>query len=160
MSFQIRSLPQAVCLATLVVAGACSLEPARAASAPVETRPPNNTAFSPAFKGQTRAPGIKTSFKLDVKTVAKGLSNPWAFEFLPDGRVLVTERSGQLRIVDSGGKVSEPLRGLPQVMFQGQGGLLDVATDSAFAGWTSTRSQAMVSSPASRSPALSEGNGT
>jgi len=138
MSLQICSFPQAACLAALV-ATVWSYEPAQAASQPAavtsaspETRPPNNKAFSPAFKGQTRAPGIKTSFKLDVTTVAQGLSNPWAFEFLPDGRVLLSERSGQLRIVDSSGKLSQPLQGLPSVQFEGQGGLLDVALDPQF----------------------------
>lgn len=140
MSLQIRSLSQAVWAALVLTtaaafdcAQAAAAEPVAAASASPETRPRNNTAFSPALKGQTRAPGIKTSVKLDVTTVAKGLSNPWAFEFLPDGRVLLTERGGQLRIVDSSGKLSEPLRGLPPVLFEGQGGLLDVALDPQFA---------------------------
>jgi glucose/arabinose dehydrogenase len=67
-----------------------------------------------------------------VDTIARGLSSPWALEFLPDGRMLVTERPGHLRIVDRDGKVSEPLSGVPSVS-GGQGGLLDVALDPAFA---------------------------
>ncbi len=62
-----------------------------------------------------------------VTTVASGLDHPWGMAFLPDGRMLVTERSGQLRIVSPDGSVSEPLPGVPDVQTGGQGGLLDVA---------------------------------
>jgi len=65
-------------------------------------------------------------------TIARGLSNPWGLEFLPDGRMIVTERPGSLRIIDRNGKISEPLSGVPAVG-GGQGGLLDVALDPAFA---------------------------
>lgn len=68
-----------------------------------------------------------------AETVARGLVHPWALEFLPDGRMLVTERLGQLRIVSVGGEVSPPLAGVPLVQALGQGGLLDVALDPAFA---------------------------
>lgn len=68
-----------------------------------------------------------------VETVARGLEHPWALAFLPDGRLLVTERSGQLRTVDRGGSVSAPLAGVPAVQARGQGGLLDVALDPRFA---------------------------
>lgn len=64
---------------------------------------------------------------LSVETVASGLENPWGLAFLPDGRMLVTERPGRLRIVSRSGTVSEPVRGLPPVYATGQGGLLDVA---------------------------------
>jgi glucose/arabinose dehydrogenase len=64
---------------------------------------------------------------LSVETVAAGLENPWGLAFLPDGRMLVTERPGRLRIVSRSGTVSEPVRGLPPVYATGQGGLLDVA---------------------------------
>ncbi|HEV8496391.1 MAG TPA: PQQ-dependent sugar dehydrogenase [Gemmatimonadaceae bacterium] len=67
-----------------------------------------------------------------VDTIARGLSNPWGLEFLPDGRMIVTERPGSLRIIDRNGKISEPLSGVPAVG-GGQGGLLDVAIDPAFA---------------------------
>ena len=68
-----------------------------------------------------------------VDTVARGLERPWALAFLPDGRVLVTERPGRLRIVARDGSVSAPVAGVPEVMARGQGGLLDVAIDPAFA---------------------------
>ena len=67
-----------------------------------------------------------------TETVAEGLDHPWALAFLPDGRVLVTERPGRLRIVSPTGQVSEPLGGVPRVQAQGQGGLLDVAVDPKF----------------------------
>jgi glucose/arabinose dehydrogenase len=64
--------------------------------------------------------------------VADGLRYPWGMAFLPDGRLLVTERGGALRIVGRDGSVSEPLSGTPSVFSQGQGGLLDVALDPDF----------------------------
>jgi aldose sugar dehydrogenase len=68
-----------------------------------------------------------------VETVAGGLDHPWGLAFLPDGRMLVTERPGRLRAVSADGKVSEPLKGVPRVLAQGQGGLLDVALAPDFA---------------------------
>jgi glucose/arabinose dehydrogenase len=70
--------------------------------------------------------------KVGAETVARGLEHPWALAFLPDGRILVTERPGRLRIVEKGGQLSKPLGGVPQVVAQGQGGLLDVAIDPDF----------------------------
>ncbi len=67
-----------------------------------------------------------------VETVASGLEHPWALAFLPDGRILVTERPGRLRIVAPSGRVSEPFGGVPKVQASGQGGLLDVAVDPKF----------------------------
>jgi glucose/arabinose dehydrogenase len=61
------------------------------------------------------------------------LESPWGLAFLPDGRMLVTERPGRLRIVTTDGKISEPLTGVPEVVAEGQGGLLDVALDPDFA---------------------------
>ena len=70
---------------------------------------------------------------LDVQVVATGLDSPWGFELLPDGRYLVSERPGNLRIVGADGTVSAPVKGLPPVQFEGQGGLLDVALDPQYA---------------------------
>ncbi|HEX6831707.1 MAG TPA: PQQ-dependent sugar dehydrogenase, partial [Methyloceanibacter sp.] len=69
---------------------------------------------------------------IKVETVATGLSHPWGLAFLPDGRMLVTERTGTLRLVSKDGKLSPPLSGVPQVVVAGQGGLLDVAIDPDF----------------------------
>jgi glucose/arabinose dehydrogenase len=66
-------------------------------------------------------------------TVASGLQHPWGLAFLPDGRLLVTERPGRMRIVGADGRVGEPIRGLPAVAAGGQGGLLDVALHPRFA---------------------------
>lgn len=68
-----------------------------------------------------------------VTTFAKGLVKPWGMTFLPDGRLLVTEKPGRLRIVAKDGTLSEPLGGVPSVVAKGQGGLLDVALDPKFA---------------------------
>jgi len=63
-----------------------------------------------------------------IETVVDGLVNPWAVDFLPDGRMLVTERPGRLRIIENG-QLSEPVKGLPKSHVEAQGGLLDIALD-------------------------------
>jgi aldose sugar dehydrogenase len=92
---------------------------------------------SPRADGEAQAPRSPTPRPTEgvvrVETVARGLEHPWALEFLPDGRMLVTERPGRVRIVDRSGRISEPLAGVPQVQASGQGGLLDVALDPGFA---------------------------
>jgi aldose sugar dehydrogenase len=106
---------------------------AAAQGQPVETRPPQGRDQQPAFAGQTRAPQPAKQTRVKVETVAKGLVEPWALEFLPDGRMLVTEKAGRLRIVDAKGRLSAPVSGLPEVYARGQGGLLDVALDPKYA---------------------------
>jgi aldose sugar dehydrogenase len=71
--------------------------------------------------------------KIHIKTVAKGLHNPWGMVFLPDGRMLVTERPGRLRIVAADGTLGDPISGLPEIYAMGQGGLLDVILAPDFA---------------------------
>jgi glucose/arabinose dehydrogenase len=66
---------------------------------------------------------------LSVETVAGGLVHPWALAFLPDGRMLVTERPGRMRIATRGGNLSQPISGLPKVYVSRQAGLLDVILD-------------------------------
>jgi glucose/arabinose dehydrogenase len=70
---------------------------------------------------------------LAVQTVATGLANPWSLAFLPDGRMLVTERAGRMRLVAPNGHLSSPLANVPKVFAAGQGGLLDVILDREFA---------------------------
>jgi len=70
--------------------------------------------------------------KFRVETVASGLENPWSLAFLPDGRKLITERPGRLRILAPDGKLLKPVTGLPAVAAVGQGGLLDVAPSPDF----------------------------
>lgn len=69
---------------------------------------------------------------LNSQTIAKGLEHPWSLAFLPDKRMLVTERPGRLRVVSPDGRISEPLTGVPRVYASGQGGLLDVALSPTF----------------------------
>ncbi|PNA95309.1 MULTISPECIES: PQQ-dependent sugar dehydrogenase [unclassified Pseudomonas] len=70
---------------------------------------------------------------LTVSTLADGLRNPWALAFLPGGKdMLVTERAGNLRVVNTEGKVGPPISGVPKVWAEGQGGLLDVVLSPAF----------------------------
>ena len=79
-------------------------------------------------------PGFASSAGgLEVRTIAKGLANPWALAFLPDGKMLVTERPGRMRIVTVEGQISPSLKGVPDVWASGQGGLLDVIADKSFA---------------------------
>ena len=94
---------------------------------------PNAPNQKPAFAGQTRAPERKAGVAFVVVTVAEGLEHPWGLAFLPDGRMLVTERPGRLRIVAKNGTLSSPLKGVPAVYASGQGGLLDVVLDPQFA---------------------------
>jgi glucose/arabinose dehydrogenase len=74
----------------------------------------------------TDAPAPAKPSKVKVETFAEGLDHPWGMQFLPDGRLLVTERPGRMRLVSKDGKLSEPIAGVPEVAAVGQGGLLDV----------------------------------
>jgi glucose/arabinose dehydrogenase len=88
------------------------------------------------FAGTVTAKTIEvknSSVPLRVTTVAEGLSNPWSLAFLPDGRMLVTERSGTMRIVTAQGEKGPALSGLPDIVSRGQGGLLDVVLAPDFA---------------------------
>jgi glucose/arabinose dehydrogenase len=85
-----------------------------------------------AFAAQTNAPAAPTT-QIKLETIAKGLENPWGLQFLPDGRMLVTERPGRLRVVGKDGVVGAPVAGVPEVDADGQGGLLDVALAPDFA---------------------------
>jgi glucose/arabinose dehydrogenase len=98
-----------------------------------DPRPANALTQKPAFEGQTRAPERLTNVAFEVVTVAEGLTAPWSLAFLPSGRMLVTEKGGQLRVVAADGTLSPPVEGLPPVDPRGQGGLLDVVLDPAFA---------------------------
>ncbi|HME62705.1 MAG TPA: PQQ-dependent sugar dehydrogenase [Candidatus Binatia bacterium] len=105
-------------LKTLVALIACSMG---CTPSPLQAQAPRSPT-PPSVKGV-----------VDVQTVAKGLEHPWSLAFLPDQRMLVTERPGRLRLVGADGRISEPLAGVPQVYASGQGGLLDVALSPTFA---------------------------
>ena len=98
-----------------------------------DPRSPNAPDQKAAVAGQTRVPEKKLGVAFKTVPVADGLQNPWGLAFLPGGKMLVTERPGRLRVVAADGTKSEPVAGLPAVDARGQGGLLDVTLDPAFA---------------------------
>lgn len=122
-------------LFTSAVLGVLALVPAAVSAQSVaDPRPANASAQKPAFAGQTDAPERKLGVGFDVVTVLDSLRNPWGMTFLPNGKMLVTERIGYLRLVNADGTlVPQPLGGLPAVDNRGQGGLLDVTLDPNFA---------------------------
>jgi aldose sugar dehydrogenase len=128
---RIRLIAAAAALALVasgIVYGAVATQ-----NAGVETNPPNAPDQKPAFAGQTRAPERKANVAYEVVTFAEGLQNPWGMTFLPDGRLIVNEKPGRMRIVSTSGALSEPVTGLPPVDARSQGGLLDVTLDPNFA---------------------------
>ncbi|MCB1338052.1 MAG: PQQ-dependent sugar dehydrogenase [Maritimibacter sp.] len=94
---------------------------------------PNADGQLPAFEGQTRAPVIADARPLNREIIARRLNHPWGMDQLPDGRWLVTERPGRMRIITPEGTRSAPISGLPDVDARGQGGLLDVVVAEDFA---------------------------
>ncbi len=126
------SLRHAALMMSAAMLAACHAAHATGAD-PVETRGPEATGQSPAFKGQTRAPGVHSATAYAVTTVASGLDHPWALQFLPDGRMLVNERAGRMRIIGADGKLGAPLAGVPAVKASGQGGLFELRLDNDFA---------------------------
>ena len=87
--------------------------------------------FTPAWPTQTRAPAVQSGVQLQIDILADGLDTPWGIEVLPEGGYLVTERSGALRLVRDG-VAGAPISGVPEVLAQRQGGLLDVALAEDF----------------------------
>ena len=105
--------------------------PDPAVGSPVETNPPN-TNYTSAFEGQTRIGGVQTTTPIQATVITSALSAPWGITSLPDGRLLVTQKGGQLRIVTTAGAVGSPITGLPSVNSSGQGGLLGLCIDPQF----------------------------
>jgi glucose/arabinose dehydrogenase len=111
---------------------AALLSSAMACAAPVTVGEPNVPEFKPAFAGQTRAEEVTTATPVAVTEIATGLASPWGLAFLPDGRMLVTEKApGAIRIVSRDGRKSAPIAGLPPVDARGQGGMLGIALPPA-----------------------------
>lgn len=104
---------------------------ATASAAPVETKKAN-TDYKPAFEGQTRIAGVTTTTPIDVKMLNKDLAKPWGITSLPDGRLLITEKGGTMRIATAAGELSAAITGLPAVNSKGQGGLLGLTIDPNF----------------------------
>ncbi len=112
-------------LATLLCATPASAQQAKASDFP----PPK-----PAFAGQTNAPAPDTkSPALTVETVVQALSRPWTFVFLPDGKMLITERYGTMRTAEKDGVFSMPIAGVPDVKVVAAQSLHDVELDPNFA---------------------------
>lgn len=116
---------------------------------PLETRTANAPQQKPAFAGQTRTCAVKSEVAFEVTVLTKGLDKPWAVEPLPNGDLLVTEKTGNLRIISAKGEIGQPIGGLipvgsggvsavsgqgglPPITARGQGGLLDVALSPNF----------------------------
>ncbi|MCP2037160.1 MULTISPECIES: PQQ-dependent sugar dehydrogenase [Chryseobacterium group] len=97
-----------------------------------ETADKNSPEYQPAFEGQTRVQGVKTSTAYNVEVINSDLHKPWGIINLPDGRFLITSKTGHLNIVSADGKTISKVEGLPKVDAKGQGGLLDVALDPDF----------------------------
>jgi aldose sugar dehydrogenase len=158
-SINFRAAPKAIMLAALTLSGITHAQtppspdpPAAPPGAPkfvvrgerapdtppregevLETRPPYNIKEKPAFAGQTRALAHHTKTDLDVRVVAHGLSQPWGLAFLSNGHVLVTEKTGGMRIVTAAGAIGPSLLGVPKVFFRIDAGMLDVVVDPDFA---------------------------
>jgi aldose sugar dehydrogenase len=121
-------------LALSILLGACNKKQVHAQTPegnPVETQAPN-AKYKPAFAGQTRIEGVKTKTPIETRVLTTGLKRPWGIAPLPDGRLLITEKSGTLRIADAFGKLSKEITGLPEVNDSGQGGLLGITIDPGF----------------------------
>lgn len=99
---------------------------------PVETRAANS-AYEAAFEGQTRAPGMKTRAEYRADILTDDLNAPWAVAALPDGRLIISEKGGSVRIHDLENGLSDPIPGIGGLAVSGQGGLLDVAPAPDFA---------------------------
>lgn len=99
--------------------------------APVETKSPNSN-YKPAFAGETRIAGAKTTTPYKVEKIAEKMGAPFAVVAMPDGRLMITLKKGYMEIHDTNGKLVKTITGFPNVLFAGQGGLLDVAFDPDF----------------------------
>ena len=104
-----------------------------AAGQPLETRPAIGQGQVPSFPGQTRAAAAITRTAYEEKVVTKGLKQPWGLVFLPDGKIIVNEKPGTMRLVDmKTGRIERRILGVPAVKFLGDAGLLDIVLDPNF----------------------------
>ncbi|RZK17049.1 MAG: PQQ-dependent sugar dehydrogenase [Pedobacter sp.] len=97
----------------------------------VESNPPN-TNYTAAFKGQTRIQAVRTTTAFQGTAISTGLTAPWGITALPDGRLLITQKAGTMRIATTSGALSNAITGLPAVNPSGQGGLLGLCIDPQF----------------------------
>ena len=138
-----RIIAAAVLSVTVGVATGCNSHPTNSSTSastsassdslpPVETKKPNR-GYPSAFSGQTRIGAIKTKTPLSVTILDSSLEHPWGICNLPDGRLLITDKMGSMRIETLAGKLDKTITGFPKVNPKGQGGLLDVNIDPDFA---------------------------
>ncbi len=99
---------------------------------PVETKAANSN-YKPAFAGQTRIAGVKTTTPYKTDKLAEKIGKPWAIVPMPDGRLLITDKTGFMQIYDANGVLVKKITGFPSVDDRSQGGMLDVAFDPDFA---------------------------
>lgn len=129
-----------ITIITTIILSACGTNTSRVVNSAntdstntsVETKDPNKNS-EPASAGQTRIAAVKTQTTIEHKIISKDLKKPWGITSLPDGRFLITEKEGNMRIATSTGNLSVPITGLPPVHSNGQGGLLGLTIDPAFA---------------------------
>jgi len=98
---------------------------------PVETKKPNSD-YKPAFAGQTRIGSVKTKTPYTATVISTELKGPWGMHVLPDGRLLISGKPGNMQIVTTDGKIDKVITGFPAVQYENQGGLLDVNIDPDF----------------------------
>jgi glucose/arabinose dehydrogenase len=113
--------------------GAPPRPPAGAPAGDAGSPAPDGYTPLPQWAGQTRAPAPSHTSQYELETVVTGITQGFSFAFLPDGRLLLTERPGAMRIAEQNGPLGEPLAGLPQLWATGPQGLLDVRLDRDFA---------------------------
>lgn len=135
-NFKILALAVLVVLSFILSCGSQSAKdnnsnPVDSINAPVESKKPNSD-LKPAFKGQTRIGAVKTRSLIKVSMLTNQLNRPWGIVSLPDGRFLITEKAGTMRIVGSDGNLGQPISGIPAVNSNGQGGLLGLVLDPGF----------------------------
>jgi glucose/arabinose dehydrogenase len=99
---------------------------------PVESESPN-AQYKPAFKGQTRIGRVTTQTPYEAVVITSDLKNPWGIAVMPDGRFLITQKTGTMVIVTAEGKPGNAISGIPAVNSKGQGGLLGLTLDPSFA---------------------------
>jgi glucose/arabinose dehydrogenase len=100
---------------------------------PVETEASISKGQKPAFAGQTRIGGVKTKSNVKITAIASGLHFPWGLDFMPDGRMIVSERPGNIRILTKQGQLGPAIQNVPPARVMGDGGLYDVKLDPNFA---------------------------
>lgn len=99
---------------------------------PVETNAKVAPHQEPTFPEQTRVAGIKTKSNFKVTILTEELDLPWGIDQLPDGRFIISEKTGKIRIVSLNGEIEEPLEGVPSVFFKGVTGMMDVKISPDF----------------------------